>query len=251
MILHDRPGECHIGIRFIVLRTINGIWEIMSRITQYSAVNLTGEAGVDPGKWNRTPSPEAVEQTIRALEGHGITVITVANSDGAMAEVQKLIPRGAEVMTGSSTTLIEIGFEDYLSGKTAGWKDLHEVITAENDGTKRAELRRKSVTADYFVSSASAITETGEIYGCDASGSRVGAWPFAAGHVIIVCGINKIVPTLDDAIVRVREYVYPLENSRAHHAYGTPSMIAKCVILAQEKIPGRVTVILIRESLGY
>jgi hypothetical protein len=235
----------------MIVYSIPYLAKIMSRITQYSAANLIPEAGVDAGKWNRTPSPDVVGQTIRALQGHGITVNPVANGDEAMAEIQKLIPRGAEVMTGSSTTLIEIGFEDFLAGKTAGWKDLHEVITAENNDVKRAELRRKSVTADYFVSSASAITETGEIYGCDASGSRVGAWPFAAGHVVIISGINKIVPNVEDAMRRVREYVYPLENARAHHAYGTPSMIGKCVILAHEKIPGRVTVILIRDSLGY
>jgi len=38
------------------------------------------------------------------------------------------------------------------------------------------ELRRKSVTADYFISSANAIARTGELVACDASGSRVGAW---------------------------------------------------------------------------
>ena len=223
----------------------------MGRMTQFSATNIIPEAGVDPGKWNRIPSPDAVGRAIKALQGHGFTVIQVEDADRALAAVQKLIPPGAELMTGSSTTLIEIGLEDLIAGKKYGWKDLHTVITAENDDVKRAELRRKSVTADYFISSASAITETGEIFGCDASGSRVGAWPFAAGHVIIVSGVNKIVPTIDDAIRRVREYVYPLENRRAIHAYGTPSMIGKCVILAQEKVPGRVTVVLIGESLGY
>ena len=65
---------------------------------------------------------------------------------------------------------------------------------------KRAELRRKSVTAEYFISGANAIAQSGEIVACDASGSRVGAWPFAAGHLILVVGINKIVPTLEDAL---------------------------------------------------
>lgn len=233
------------------MRVLPGNRRDMGRITPFSAANLIPEAGVDPGKWNRLPSPDAVARAIKALQGHGFTVTPVEDGDKALAELETMVPRGAEVMTGSSTTLIEIGFEDLIAGKKCGWKDLHTVITAENDDAKRAELRRRSVTADYFVSSASAITETGEIFGCDASGSRVGAWPFAAGHVIIVTGINKIVPTVDDAIRRVREYVYPLENRRALHAYGTPSMIGKCVLLVQEKVPGRVTVVLIGEPLGY
>jgi hypothetical protein len=107
------------------------------------------------------------------------------------------------------------------------------------------------VAADYFISSANAIAQTGEIVGCDATGSRVGAWPFAAGHLVLVVGINKIVPTLTDALDRIWKYTYPLENVRAKKAYGTPSTIGKCVILSHEKNEGRVILILIKESLGY
>jgi hypothetical protein len=223
----------------------------MSRTTQFSAVHLIPEAGVDAERWNRLPSPETVDKTVRAIQAHGIRVIVVENGDGALAALQQVVPRGAEVMNGSSTTLEEIGYEDLLAGGKSGWKDLHVGITSENDDVKRAELRRKSVAADYFISSANAIAGTGEIVACDASGSRVGAWPFAAGHLVLVVGINKIVPTLEDALCRVREYAYRLEDARARKAYGTPSMIGKCVILAQEKAPDRVTLILVRESLGY
>jgi L-lactate utilization protein LutB len=112
-------------------------------------------------------------------------------------------------------------------------------------------LRRKSVAAEYIISGANAISGTGEIAGCDASGSRVGAWLFAAGNLIIVAGVNKIVPTLDDALKRVRNYAFPLETARAQKVYGTPSVIGKCVILANERNPGRTTLILVKESLGY
>jgi hypothetical protein len=120
-----------------------------------------------------------------------------------------------------------------------------------SDEKKRHELRRKSITADYFVSGVNAIAESGEIVACDESGSRVGAWAFAAGHLILISGTNKIVPTLDDALRRVREYAYPLENVRAKHVYGVPSQIGKLVILANEQEEGRVTLILIDEPLGY
>jgi len=223
----------------------------MTRITQYSAVNLYPEVVVDADTWNRFPTPDIVEWTIKAAEKRGVKVIPVADGDEALAVIKRIIPRNAEVMAGSSTTLIEIGFEDYVAGGKTGWKLLHAEINAENDAAKRAELRRKSVTADYFISGANAIAQTGEIVACDASGSRVGAWPFAAGHLIIVVGINKIVPTLEDALKRVRLYTYPLENVRAKKAYGIPSIIGKCVILAHEKIEGRITLVLVKESLGY
>jgi L-lactate utilization protein LutB len=122
-------------------------------------------------------------------------------------------------MNGSSTPLIETGFEDYISENRSGWKMVHDIIPAENNDNKRAEVRKESVAPEYFVSGANAISRTGEITGCDATGSRVGAWLFAAGHLILVAGINKIVPRLEDAINRVRQYAYPLENARAKRAY--------------------------------
>jgi len=223
----------------------------MAKITQYSAVNLMQEAGVDPRTWNSIPTDEIVEKTVKAIESRGIRVIIAKNADNALEVLKNVIPGGAEVMNGSSTTLIEIGYDDYISGNRSGWTLVHNLITAENDDKKRAELRRKSVAAEYFISGANAITRTGEIVACDASGSRVGAWPFAAAHLILVAGINKIVPNLEDALNRVREYAYPLENARAQRVYGTPSLIGKCVIFSHEKNEGRVILILVKEALGY
>ena len=223
----------------------------MTRITQYSAVNLYQEVIVDADSWNRFPTPDIVEGTIIAVEERGMQVLPVADGDEALAVLERIIPLNAEIMTGSSTTLIEIGFEDYLAREKNRWKTLHTEINAENDPEKRAGMRRKSVAADYFISGANAIAQTGEIVACDASGSRVGAWTFAAGHLILVVGINKIVPTLEDALKRVRLYAFPLENVRAKKVYGTPSVVGKCVILAHERVEGRITLILVNESLGY
>jgi L-lactate utilization protein LutB len=223
----------------------------MARITPYSSVHLIEEAGVDPAVWNKIPSPAVIEKTKKEIENRGIRVIVAENGEDALSILKDLIPQGTEVMNGSSTTLIEIGYEEFIAGDKTGWDLLHKRITAENDAMKRAELRRKSVTAEFFISGVNAIAETGEIVGCDASGSRVGAWPFAAGHLILVAGVNKIAPSLDDALQRVRNYAFPLENARAGKAYGTPSVIGKCVILAHERVPGRTTLILIAEALGY
>jgi hypothetical protein len=230
---------------------MTGMEKPMAKITQYSAVNLMQEAGVDPLIWNSIPTDEMVEKTIEAIESRGIKVIPVKNADSALEVLRNIIPKGAEVMNGSSTTLIEIGYDDYISGNQSGWTLVHNLITAENDDKKRAELRRKSVAAEYFISGTNAIASTGEIVACDASGSRVGAWPFAAAHLILVAGINKIVPNLESALKRVREFAYPLENVRAQRVYGTPSQIGKCVIFSHEKNEGRVILILVKEALGY
>ena len=223
----------------------------MGKLTQYSASNLVTEAQVDPDKWNRVPSSDDLAQTVERIQERGIAVIRAPTAEGALKALRDLIPAGADVMSGSSTTLLEIGYGDFIASELSPWNDLHRALIAENDETKRHELRRASATADYFVSGVNAIAQSGEIVGCDKSGSRIGAWPFAAGHLILVSGTNKIVPTLSAAFQRVREYAYPLENVRAKRVYGVPSKIGKCVILSNEDAEGRVTLILVDESLGY
>lgn len=223
----------------------------MSKTTKYSSVNLLPELNVDVERWSRMPSEEKIASTVSAIEGRGINVSRVESGEAALNKIKEIIPSGAEVMNGSSTTLIEIGFVEFLSSGQHSWRDYHRVVTSENDADKRNDLRRKAVLSEYFLSGVNAIAMTGELVSCDATGSRVGAWPFAAKYLILVAGVNKIVPTLQDALQRIREYAYPLEDARSKKVYGTPSRIGKCIILASEPQGGRITLILVDDRLGY
>ena len=223
----------------------------MVHVTRHSAVNLMADAGVDARQWSRIPDDATIRKTVAAIEARNMRVILAETAGDALQAVIDLLPEGAEVMYGSSTTLIEIGFDRVLEENPKGWRDYHAIVTAENDEKKRHALRRKSVAADYFLSGVQAIAESGEVVGCDKTGSRTGAWPHAAAHLILVSGANKVVPTLDDALRRCREYALPLEDQRARRVYGTPSAIGKYVILAEEVIEGRITLVLVREQLGY
>lgn len=223
----------------------------MANVTEYSAVNLMADAGVDARRWSRMPDDATIRKTVAAIEARNMRVILAETAGDALQAVMDLIPEGAEVMNGTSTTLVEIGFDRVLEENPKGWRDYHAIVTAENDEKKRHALRRKSVAADYFLSGVQAIAESGEVVGCDKTGSRTGAWPHAAAHLILVSGANKVVPTLDDALRRCREYALPLEDQRARRVYGTPSAIGKYVILAEEVIEGRITLVLVREQLGY
>ncbi|MFA7071464.1 MAG: LUD domain-containing protein [Methanoculleus bourgensis] len=223
----------------------------MVHVTRHSAVNLMADAGVDARQWSRIPDDATIRKTVAAIEARNMRVILAETAGDALQAVMDLIPEGAEVMNGTSTTLVEIGFDRVLEENPKGWRDYHAIVTAENDEKKRHALRRKSVAADYFLSGVQAIAESGEVVGCDKTGSRTGAWPHAAAHLILVSGANKVVPTLDDALRRCREYALPLEDQRARRVYGTPSAIGKYVILAEEVIEGRITLVLVREQLGY
>ncbi|HOT06476.1 MAG: hypothetical protein A4E45_00622 [Methanosaeta sp. PtaB.Bin039] len=219
--------------------------------TRYSAVKLRAELDVDAAKWSRVPEEPIIASATGAIEARGIKVLRQKDGVQALAKIKELIPPGAEVMNGSSTTLIEIGYQQLLESGKHEWKDLHKAITSENNAFARNELRRKSVASEYFLSGVNAIAMTGELVSCDKTGSRVGAWPFAARRLLLVSGVNKIVPTLQDALTRVRDYVYPLENLRSMKVYGVPSQIGKCVILANELDANRITLLLIDGDYGY
>ncbi len=202
-------------------------------------------------RYDAIADEKTVEATIKNLEERGIEAKVAENKSQALEEIKRLIPAGASVMNGSSTTLQEIGFVDFLRGGKHGWKNLHEHVLAEKDWGKQAELRRQALLADYFLASVNAIAESGELVATDNSGSRVGAFPYAAKHLILVASTNKIRPSLQEALRRVWEYVIQLEDERMMKAYGMHTELGKTVILHRERIPGRIKVILVKEKLGF
>ncbi|HMB50078.1 MAG TPA: lactate utilization protein [Natronoarchaeum rubrum] len=200
---------------------------------------------------DQLPDDETIEETVANLEANGFEVVVADSRDEALDAVQSQIPAGASVMNGHSTTLEEIGFVDYLGEGDHEWESLPDQIWSIDDDAERQAARRDSQTADYFLGGINAISQTGELVAADRSGSRVGAYPFAASNVVIVSGVNKVVPTLDDALDRLEDVAYPLENERAQEAYGVESAIAKQLIFRKELEEGRTTVVLVREQLGY
>ena len=197
------------------------------------------------------PDDETIDEAIENLEANGFDVVVVDSTDEALETLKSHIPAGASVMNGHSTTLEEVGFVEYLSDGDHEWESLPDEIWSIDDDEKRQTARRESQTAEYFLGGINAIAATGELVAADRSGSRIGAYPFAAENVVIVSGVNKIVPTLEDALDRLESVAYPLENERAQEAYGVDSAIAKQLIFRQELEEGRTTVVLVREQLGY
>jgi len=167
------------------------------------AANVLQEWRGYAARWSRIPAEQDIASSVKEIEARGIKVLRVQDGRWALARIEELIPPGSEVMNGSSTTLIEIGYLDLLKSEQHNWIDLARKLISENDDDVRYEMRRKSVTAEYFLSGVNAIAATGELVSCDASGSRVGAWPFAARHLVLVAGVNKIVPSLADALQSV------------------------------------------------
>lgn len=200
--------------------------------------------------WEQLPSEEIIEKTAENMRARNFNVRIVNTKEDALKELNLTIPEGSSIMNGSSTTLEEIGMIEKLQNENI-WNNLHEPIFKEEDASARNKLYRESLLADYYMASPNAITEDGIIVAVDRTGSRTGAFPFAAKHLVLVSGTNKITKDLNSAMQRIREYVLPLEDKRAQKAYGTGSEIGKWVIMEKEVNPDRVIVILVKDKLGF
>jgi L-lactate utilization protein LutC len=193
-----------------------------------------------------------VQRTAEAVQARGIKVYIVDSPAQALAKVHDLIPKGSEIMTGGSQTLREIGLEEMLMAKTHPWVNLKDAILAENNPQKQGYLRAQSTLAPYFLGSVHAIAETGEIVIASGSGSQLPSYAFSSKNVIWVAGTQKIVPSLDAAMKRVREYALPREDERMK-ALGYPgSMITKLLIVEAEPpmLQRNVSLILVNDLVG-
>ncbi|GGL33703.1 hypothetical protein GCM10009037_16640 [Halarchaeum grantii] len=203
-------------------------------------------------EWDAHPSDAELEEAVESLEESGFEVEVVADAEEALEVVTEEIPEGASVMNGHSTTLEEIGFMEYLNEGEHEWENLYGEVFSIDDDQARAKARREAQTADYFLGSVNAIgREDGTLVAADLSGSRIGAYPFAAGHVVTVAGVNKVVADEEAARERLHDYAYAFENERAQEAYGVESYPSKELVVRQETVEGRTTVVLVEETLGY
>jgi LUD domain len=114
-----------------------------------------------------------IERVSIALEQRGVHVLFISDRQAALAQVLELIPAGASVTHGASTSLCEIGLIDYLGRPNSPYRYLNSLWRAENDAAQRTRSRALlSVQADCFLGSVQAITDSGQVVSVDATGSR-------------------------------------------------------------------------------
>lgn len=200
--------------------------------------------------WERLPDQETVEETIRALKARGFKAELVPDRRAALERVRSLIPAGAEVMTGSSTTLEEIGLVNALTIGNHPWNNLKAQIVAEKDREKQMRLRRMATFADYFLGSVHAITTEGQMMAGSAGGSQLAAYAFGGKNLIIVAGTNKITKDLEEGLLRLREHSVPLEDRRMK-GLGFPGTYLSKIFIYEGEMQRNVHVILVNEKLGF
>ena len=191
-----------------------------------------------------------VTRTAAALQANGIRVLRAADAAEAKRIVLGLISDGSHVHHGASQSLEVSGIIDEIE-RSPRYNPVRPRIRSLDRNTQADEIRRLSAAPDVMLGSVHAVTETGSLLAASMGGSQLGPYVSGAGRVILVVGTQKIVSDLEEGLRRINDYAFPLEDARAQAAYGIHSSVNKVLIINREIIPGRITVVLVDEALGF
>jgi len=201
-------------------------------------------------RYGTPASEDRVARAATALEANGIRVVRAADTEEAKRLVLELIPEGAHVYHGASQTLDVTGITEVID--TSGrYQAIRPRIFSMDRQTQGDEIRRLIASPDVMLGSVHAVTETGSLLAASAGGSQLGPYASGAGRVILVVGTQKVVADVEEGLRRIDDYAFPLEDARAQAAYGIHSGVNKVLIINRELAPGRITVVLVNEALGF
>jgi hypothetical protein len=195
-------------------------------------------------------SREQILAVADALERNWITGRIVESGEEAREAVRSILPVGAEVYNNTSRTLEVIGVAEDIE-RSGQYQPLRPRLYQMDREMQAREMRLLSAAPDWVVGSVHALTLEGSILIASASGSQLGPIVSGAGHVVLVIGAQKIVPDLGTGLRRIYEYCFPLEDRRARQAYGVPSGVNNILVVNKAIAPGRITAILVNETLGF
>jgi hypothetical protein len=195
-------------------------------------------------------SAEAIAAVAAALATNNIEAIVVDTGDDARDRVLALVPLGAEVHWAKSKTLDDLGLSATFL-ESGDYDPIRPKYMALDRATQGREIRKLMATPDVMLGSVQAVTLDGALVTASYSGSQIGPYAAGAGRVILIVGSQKIVPDMDTAMRRVIEHVTPYEDARLREQLGVGTRLAKLLVTFLEVRPGRTTVILVREPVGF
>jgi LUD domain len=200
-------------------------------------------------RFTTLPDEETLAENVVALEEHGFSVEVVDDLDAAREAVLARIPEGSSVMTNTSVTLQETGIADAINDG-GPYDSARNKMMALDFATQLQEMKAIAGQAEFALGSVHAVTRDGALVIASASGSQLASYAWGAANVIFVVGAQKLVPTSEAAHERIYQHSLILEDARAYAAYGQNSRVGKILEIHQED-PGRIHVVLIRQSVGF
>ncbi len=195
-------------------------------------------------------SEQQIEKTVQALQARGIRAVVFDTGEEARKYVLDLIPEGATVYDSPSRTLDVLGISEQIKHATH-FQSMRAQASTLDHVTQRNEIRKLIAAPDVLLGSVHAVTEAGEVLIASASGSQLSAAACGASKVIWVVGTQKLVGTLSEGLRRIHDYCLLLENERAQQVYGGSSAVNKLLTINAEHEPGRITMVLVKQQLGF
>jgi hypothetical protein len=198
-------------------------------------------------------SSAAAEGTIQRvaakLRERNMDVVVVDDGDAARQLVLEQLTRDEEVHSGKSKTLEDAGILKALQepGRYTFLRDLYMKMDRK---TQAREIRKLIAAPDIMLGSVNALTEDGILVVASATGSQLGPYASGGGKVILVIGSQKIVPDLETALKRIREYVLGWEDAQVRERLGVGTIVGKILIVEREWIAKRTTIVLVRQPIG-
>ncbi|PFG29258.1 LUD domain-containing protein [Paramicrobacterium agarici] len=197
----------------------------------------------------RSASREQIERAAAALTRHGFTVEILRDSAEARVRVRELVPEGDSVLTASSETLRVSGIDEDVND-SGRYRSVRRQVQSMDRGADADGIRRLVASPDVVLGSVAAVTEAGSLIAASASGSQLPAYAGGA-RAIWVVGAQKVVADMNAAIHRLEEHALPREDERAREAYGRPSAVNFMLTINADPRPGRATVLLLEEVIGF
>ncbi len=201
-------------------------------------------------KFGILANDDLIERAIEALTKNGFKAEVAENSEAAKKRVFEILPAGAEVMTMSSITLDTLGISKEIN-ESGKFNSVRGKFAKMDQKTQGSEMRKLGAGPDWVLGSVHAVTEEGQVVVVSATGSQLPAYAYGAEKVIWVVGAQKIVKNLEEGMQRIKEYTLPLEDERAQKVYGAHSSLNKWLIFEKEGSADRVTIIIVKEKLGF
>ncbi len=197
-----------------------------------------------------TPASEqTLQRVVTGLKGRNVEAVIVDTADEARRLVSERLPPGAEVYSGKSKTLQDAGIMDMVQDPHT-YDALRPRLLKMDRQTQAREIRKLIAAPDFMLGSVNAVTEDGILVAASATASQLGPYAYTSGKLILVIGSQKVVPDLETALRRIREYVLPWEDQQVRALVPTGSFVGKILIIEREWITGRVEVILVRNPIG-
>lgn len=211
-----------------------------------------------------------IEKTITSLRNNNMAAYYVEKKEDVVPLLKTLMNEGETVTHGGSETLKECGVTDLLNSGAYNYLDRSKAASPE----EVEEIYRKAYFADTYLASANAVTEGGLLYNVDGNSNRVSAILYGPKQVVFICGYNKIVRDLDEAVVRLKTVAAPKNTKRlscetycakegeclamgrdaSYMCDGCKSPQRICcnyVVSAHQRHKDRLKVIIVGEKLGY